>query len=311
MSLYPNKFSTVLFGILYLAATSCFGQDALINDSASTNKSFLTGQDVFNRLNRQFGELHCNEHSANYWLKTYSKNSNGFYKHLQITLPLLDYVSREVEQLNLPGEYALVPFIESHYNPAAKSKLGPAGLWQMIATTAKHNGVIISSHYDGRYSPIDSTQGATSYLTKLTHNFSDWQTALMAYNAGGTRMRNSLSAQGLKKADAQKKLPKGLALHTYTYVLKVKAIACLIAEPVRYGINLPNNFEFTPLQVLEKGKGFDSLDEIMKAYDVTLQDLIALNPSYKKRVPNNLTPGNILVPNIPIKEDISLYDQGN
>lgn len=305
------KLSTIVFGFLLLAASYCNGQDDLKVDSTKIFKSSHSGQEVFDRLNRNFGALNCNDNSANYWLKTYSKNSNGFFKHLQSALPLLDYVSREVEKINLPSEYALVPFIESHYNPAAKSKLGPAGLWQMISNTAKHNGVIISAKYDGRYSPIDSTQGALNYLTKLTRKFSDWQTTLMAYNAGGTRMRISLSAQGLKNADAQKKLPRGLALHTYAYALKVKAIACLISEPDRYGIKLPNSYEFTPLQVVTMGRGFVNLDEIMKSYDISIQELISLNPSYKKQVPYNNAPGNILVPQIPVEEDISMYDQGN
>lgn len=306
-----NQLSTLAFGILQLIASSCYGQDKFTENSPAINQSIRTGQEVFDRLNRHFGVLNCNDNSANYWLKTYNKNSNDFFKHLQNALPLLDYVSREVEQFNLPSEYALVPFIESHYNPAAKSKLGPAGLWQMTSPTAKHHGVIITAQYDGRYSPIDSTQSAISYLTKLNNNFSNWQTALMAYNAGGTRMRNSLGAQGLKKADAQKKLPKGLALHTYAYVLKVKAIACLINEPDRYGVNLPSSFEFKPLQVITISRGFTNVDDILKSYDISLQYLISLNPSYKKFESNNSAPGNILVPQMTNAKDINAYDQAN
>ena len=300
---------------LYLSATPCFAQDASINEidneSLEIMKSNQTGQVVFDRLNRNFGTLTCNEKTASYWLRTYSKNSNGFRIHLQNALPLLDYVSREVERLNLPSEYALVPFIESHYNPAAKSKIGPSGLWQMITTTAKHNGVLISSNYDGRYSPVDSTQGALKYLSTLNNKFPNWQTALMAYNAGSTRVRNSLKTQGLTVVDAQKKLPKGLAPHTYAYVLKIKAIACLIAEPNRYRINLPNDFQFTPLHVVSKGKGFDNIAELSQTYQVSVQDLMTLNPSYKKQTSNNSAPGNFLVPYIPIEADISIYDQSN
>lgn len=315
MKLSPKILSAVLLVILYLFASNGYGQNNSANDLvmnvASINNSTQTGQKVFNRLNSHFGALSCDDKSANYWLSTYSKNSNGFTKHLQNALPLLDYVSREIERLDLPGEYALVPFIESHYNPAARSKLGPAGLWQMIASTAKHNNVIISAHYDGRYSPIDSTQGALKYLTAITTNFSTWQTALMAYNAGSTRVRNSLNAQGLKAADAYKKLPKGLAPHTYAYVLKIKAIACLIAEPTRYGINLPNDFEFTPLQVVSKGKGFVNLTELSQSYPVSLQDLMTLNPSYKKQIPNKSAPGNFLVPSTSVDTEINVIDQSN
>ncbi len=311
MTNFHHKICSIFFGILYLTSASCFAQGELTNTQSFANKSLTTGQDVFNRLNRNFGALNCNENSANYWLKTYGKKSNGFYSHLQSALPLLDYVSREAERLNLPSEYALIPFIESHYNPAAKSKLGPAGLWQMIASTAKHNGVIVSKHYDGRYSPVDSTEGAMSYLKQLSRNFVDWQTVLMAYNAGGTRLKQNLTSQGLKSADAQTKSPKGLALHTYTYVLKVKAIACLISKPVLYGINLPHDFEFIPLQVVSMGRGHVKLDDATKIYDITLQDLISLNPSYKKQTPNTTAPGKLLVPINFIEDDVSVLDQGN
>lgn len=311
MANFHRNFPAIFFGIFFLASSSCFPQDELNNTQLSANKTIYTGQEVFDRLKRNFGPLSCNDNSTNYWLKTYSKNSNGFNKHLQSALPLLDYVSRESERLNLPGEYALVPFIESHYNPSAKSKLGPAGLWQMIASTAKHNGVIITKHYDGRYSPVDSTEGAMKYLTHLTRNFADWQTALMAYNAGRTRVKKNLTAQGLKVADAQKKLPRGLDMHTYAYVLKIKAIACLISEPSRYGINLPHSFEFTPLQVVSVGVGYVKLDDATKMYNITLQDLISLNPSYKKQSPNTTAPGKLLVPINLIDDEVSVLDQGN
>ena len=292
----------LLISVIYLAGASCYGQEKSIDTNLfSSPKQIHTGQEVFDRLNRSFKPLQCNDKTAHIWLKTYTRHKD-FSAHLANSLPLLDYVSREFEQAKLPSEYALVPFIESHYKPAARSKSGPGGLWQMISTTAVHLGVKVDAHYDGRYSPVDSTQGALKYFTELSKTFSGWQTILMAYNTGGSRMRSSLKKQGLKLANIQKKLPTGLDLHTYSYVLKIQAIACLIAEPERYHFDLPNTVEFTPLMVVKLGSEFASIDAIEKKLNVNHRTLIELNPSYKNLRHNSSNPGLILVPHINVAD---------
>lgn len=301
MKKYPC-IAPVVFCLIYLTGFDCYGQEKPVaSKPISSPKQIHTGQEVFDRLNRSFKPLQCDDKSAHIWLKTYTRHKD-FSAHLANALPLLDYVSREFEQAKLPSEYALVPFIESHYNPAARSKNGPGGLWQMIATTALHLGVKVNAHYDGRYSPVDSTQGAMKYFTELNKTFSGWQTILMAYNTGGTRMRSSLKKQGLKSANIQKKLPTGLDLHTYAYVLKIQAIACLISEPERYRFVLPNTVEFTPLMVVKLGQDFASVDDIEKKLNINRNKLIELNPSYKNLKHNSANPGLILVPRLNVAE---------
>jgi membrane-bound lytic murein transglycosylase D len=295
MKKYPC-IAPVVFCLIYLTGVACYGQEKPIDSKLlSSSKQIHTGQEVFDRLNRSFKPLQCNDKSAHIWLKTYTRHKD-FSAHLANSLPLLDYVSREFEQAKLPSEYSLVPFIESHYNPAARSKIGPGGLWQMITTTAQHLGVKVNAHYDGRYSPVDSTQGALKYFNELSKNFSGWQTILMAYNTGGSRMRSSLKKQGLKSANIQKKLPAGLDSHTYTYVLKIQAIACLISEPERYRFVLPTTVEFTPLVVVKLGPEFASIEAIEKKLNIKRQALIELNPSYKNLRYNSSNPGLLLVP---------------
>ncbi|MFX7760059.1 transglycosylase SLT domain-containing protein, partial [Acinetobacter baumannii] len=82
-------------------------------------------------------------------------------------LPLFGYVVDALRDADLPTEYALIPFVESGYRPAARSPSGPAGLWQMIAVTARNHDVPIRDGYDGRLSPVDSTRAAVRYLKTL------------------------------------------------------------------------------------------------------------------------------------------------
>lgn len=297
-----QRIAPVVFCLIYLAGFACYGREKPIDSSLlSSPKQIHTGQEVFDRLNRSFKPLQCDDKSAHIWLKTYTRHKD-FSDHLANSLPLLDYVSREFEQAKLPSEYTLVPFIESHYNPAARSKMGPGGLWQMITTTAQHLGVKVNAHYDGRYSPVDSTHGALKYFNELSKTFSGWQTILMAYNTGGSRMRSSLKKQGLKSANIQKKLPTGLDSHTYAYVLKIQAIACLISEPERYRFVLPNTVEFTPLMVVKLGPEFASIEAIEKKLNIKRQALIELNPSYKNLRHNSSNPGLILMPRINVAD---------
>jgi membrane-bound lytic murein transglycosylase D len=163
-------------------------------------------------------------------------------------LPLLDHVSLEVKNRELPMEFALIPFVESRYLPNAVAKGGPTGLWQMMPNTAKHYGLRVGGKNDGRFSAIESTDAALSYLAFLQKTFADWQTSIMAYNAGDSRLRASLKRQGLKQANADSGLPTGLAPHTYAYVRKIESLVCFFLNPEDYGVKLPIETTFTPLE---------------------------------------------------------------
>ena len=144
-------------------------------------------------------------------------------------------------------EFALIPFVESRYLPDAVAKGGPTGLWQMMPNTAKHYGLRIGGKSDERFSAIESTDAALAYLEFLQKTFGNWQTSIMAYNAGDSRLRAGLKKQGLSRADADGGLPAGLAPHTYAYVRKIEALVCFFLAPGDYGVVLPLETAFVPL----------------------------------------------------------------
>ncbi len=270
-----------------------------------------TGAEVFNQLQQRLDHDACLQNDASKkWLKSYTKKPREFTNHLKTILPLLDYVSNQAKEKNLPAEFVLVPFIESWYDPAAQTKSGPIGLWQMMPNTAKHFGIRFGNGYDGRYSPIDSTEAALNYLGKLQREFNHWPTALMAYNAGDSRMRNSLKRQKLRKADAAQKRPSGLEAHTYNYIHKVEAISCLLINPARYGIHLPDNTRFVPLIVVDTDRTGQSLQALADAANIRLAELIELNPSYRNGL-KAIAPNRLLVPNHRIIHSDIPPDAGN
>ena len=143
-------------------------------------------------------------------------------------LALFGYVVDALREASLPTEYALIPFVESGYKPAARSRLGPAGMWQMIRLTARAHHVPMHAGYDGRLSPVESTRAAVRYLKTLHGMFAgDWRLAAMAYNAGEYRVFDALrrSRQVARSADPEKLT--SLSGITRAYVRKLHALSCL------------------------------------------------------------------------------------
>ncbi|GAB2658537.1 transglycosylase SLT domain-containing protein [Arenimonas aestuarii] len=260
-----------------------------------------TGAELFDQLAGNFQSPVCIKGEANRaWRKRYAGHPASFAKHLRDILPLMAYVAAEVERRDLPAEFVLIPIVESWYHPAAIGPGGPAGMWQMIASTARNHGIRIQSGYDGRMSPVASTDAALDYLASLSTRFDgDWRATAMAYNAGEYRILRAFNANGHRDASAERRLPQGLSRITYDYVAKLRALACLIAEPERQGLELPRDARFVPLARLPLPPGTDSLDQAALKLVVDARELRRLNPAYRGgRLPAG-APREVLVPADP------------
>lgn len=145
-------------------------------------------------------------------------------------LPLFGYVVDSLRAAHLPTEFALIPFVESGYRPGARSPSGPAGLWQMIALTARNHGVPMRNGYDGRLSSVDSTRAAVRYLKTLHGMFAgDWRLAVMAYNAGEYRVLGALKRSGQNARDVELER-LSMPDITVAYVRKLHALSCLLEQ---------------------------------------------------------------------------------
>lgn len=257
-----------------------------------------TGAELFDHLAANFRSPVCIKGDANRaWRKRYAGHPASFARHLEEILPLMAYVATEVDKRGLPAEFALIPIVESWYRPAAIGPGGPAGMWQMIASTARNHGIRIQSGYDGRLSPVASTDAALDYLVSLSARFDgDWRATAMAYNAGEYRILRAFRSNGHRDASAERKLPEGLSRITYDYVAKLRALACLIAEPGRQGLELPRDARFVPLVRLPLPPGAGSLDQAALKLLVDARELRRLNPAYRGgRIPAG-APREVLAP---------------
>jgi membrane-bound lytic murein transglycosylase D len=148
------------------------------------------------------------------------------------SVPYLSAIVNALEEHNLPGELAFVPFIESQWNPKALSPKGAAGLWQMMPLTAKQFGI----KHHSRYDITASTNAALKYFDYLGTLFNDdWLLALAAYNSGEGRVQRSMNKNNSTDFWALR-LPR----ETRDYVPKILALAEIFSNPKKYGITLPN-----------------------------------------------------------------------
>ncbi len=205
-----------------------------------------------------------------------------FFKELAVNAePYLYHVVSEVEERGMPLEIALVPALESMFRPHATSPNAAVGLWQFTSQTARNFGLTRNAGYDGRKDVIASTDAALVYLEKLHRQFDgDWLTALAAYNYGEGNIKRAIerNARAGKPTDYWS---LDLPNETRQFVPNLMAIAEIIANPQRYGINLkPISDEpyFTEVEV-------DKPLNLSLAADlagISEQDLKRLNPAYQR-----------------------------
>lgn len=198
---------------------------------AATVGPTRNGREIYQRFREGLADPTCEAGASARWRQHFATAPKRLAASNDDTLPLFGYVVDALREAHLPTEYALIPFVESGYKPGARSAAGPAGLWQMIAITARNHRVPIRDGYDGRLSPVDSTQAAVRYLKTLHGMFAgDWRLAVMAYNAGEYRILGALKRSGQTARNAKPEQLVGLSDITQAYVRKLHALSCLMEQ---------------------------------------------------------------------------------
>ncbi len=213
-----------------LALLLVLSAPAFSQQPAPATPTTQNGRDVYARFRGGLADPSCDgDDSSARWSGHFAGTPARLVSADDDVLPLFAYVVDALRTAGLPTEYALIPFVESGYKPGARSAGGPAGLWQMIAVTARDQAIPIRAGYDGRLSPVDSTRAAVRYLKTLHGMFAgDWRLAVMAYNAGEYRVFSALrqSGQAARTADPEKLT--SLSGITRAYVRKLHALSCLL-----------------------------------------------------------------------------------
>lgn len=251
--------------------------------------------DLWQRIREGYGIDHPTLHKKTQsQLTWFVKHPDYIDRVVERARPYLHHIVDEIEQRNMPLEIALLPIVESGFQPFAYSHGRAAGLWQFIPGTGKVYGLEQNWWYDGRRDVIESTRAALDYLQKLHNDFGDWQLALAAYNCGEGTVGRAIKRN--KKAGKPTdfwslKLPK----ETSAYVPKLMAVAHLIEQPEKYNISLSPIDNSPFLTVVEIGSQID-LALAAKLAQTTTDEIYQLNPGFNRWATRPTGPHRLVIP---------------
>lgn len=207
----------------------------------------------------------------------------------------LYHTTKEAERRNLPTELALLPVIESSYDPNATSNANAAGLWQFIPSTGLSYSLAQTSDYDGRRDVIESTRAAYDFLSTLYTQFGSWELALAAYNAGPGRISRAIAAneaRGLPTDFWSLQLPT----ETMNYVPRFLAVAQIVKNPNKYNVYLPAIAHQQHFREVPAGIGV-SLTDVSRITGADYQELVSLNTGLKNMTVSASSPQRVIIPN--------------
>lgn len=210
---------------------------------------------------------------------------------LNAAVPYIYFIHKQTEARGLPAEIALIPVIESEFNPYDRSHKGATGLWQLMSVTAGELGVKVRSGYDGRRNVVASTKAALAYFKDLGHFFNgNWYLAIAAYNCGQMRVKSAIRKTG---SNSFWNLP--LPKETKYYVPRLLAVAAIIKNPEKYGVTLPHISNQPYFEEVQVSKSVN-LEKVARSSGVNIDTLSKLNPDYTRGSNPKKEAHSLLVP---------------
>lgn len=238
--------------------------------------------DIWERIRRGFAMPDLDDDYVRNREQWYASRPDYILRMTERSRPYLFHIVEELERRNMPTELALLPFIESAFNPNAVSSANAAGMWQFMPATGKYFDLKQNLFRDERRDVLESTRAALDYLQKLYGMFGDWHLALAAYNWGEGSVGRALArnkAQGKPLSYSDLNMPN----ETRYYVPKLQAVKNIVAQPEAFNTQLPliQNHPFFKSVPIDR-----DIDVAVAAQlaGISQEDFKALNPSMKRPV---------------------------
>ncbi|MEZ5540886.1 MAG: LysM peptidoglycan-binding domain-containing protein [Pseudomonadota bacterium] len=254
-----------------------------------------TDDDFWEQMRSGFDLPGAQQQAVQRQIGTYSRNPRQVEKIFERGTPYMAYILREVEKRGHPHEIALLPFVESAYDPFAYSHGRAAGLWQFIPGTAKLYGLEQDWWYDGRRDVIASTDAALDYLDQLHAEFEgDWLLALAAYNSGSGTVRAAIrrNERAGKPTDFwHLKLPS----ETASYVPRLLAISAIVGHPERYAVALAPVDPEPAFEVVDT-RGQLDIGIAAELAGIDTEELYQFNPGFNRWATHPDGPHRLAIP---------------
>lgn len=264
------------------AVSSQMLQDPLRPDAQVDIGELPTHQDLWGRVRSKFAMPDLDNDLVRDRERWYASRPDYVQRMTERGGRYLFHVMEEVERRGLPSELALLPFIESAFNPQAMSSARASGMWQFMPATGRDFRLHQNMFRDDRRDVLASTRAALDYLTRLNRQFGDWHLALAAYNWGEGSVQRAIArnqAAGLPTDYESLKMPD----ETRLYVPKLQAVKNLIARPDAFSLTLPELANHPYFLSVRIERDID-VDVAVRLAGVKLDDFRALNPQMNKPV---------------------------
>ncbi|ELP5727923.1 LysM peptidoglycan-binding domain-containing protein [Vibrio vulnificus] len=254
-----------------------------------------TQEDVWQRIAMQLSLDVPDHEKVDYYRTWYLKHPNHLKTVSQRATPFLYLITEKIEARDLPLELALLPVVESSFDPFAYSHGSAAGLWQFVPGTGKMYGLEQNFWYDGRRDVAAATDAALDYLTYLNKRFDgNWNHAIAAYNSGGGRVSSAIRKNN-KLGKPIDFFSLDLPTETSGYVPKLLALADIIANQEKYGIDIPPIPNQPVLTLVDPKEQLDLAIAAQYA-GLPVKELQSYNPAYNQWSTAPEGPFQLLIP---------------
>jgi len=216
------------------------------------------------------------------WEEWYSTRPDYVARMVDRSRRYLYYIVVEVEQRGMPLEIALLPMVESAYNPVAVSSSRASGIWQFMPSTGKDYGLKQNFWFDSRRDVIAATDGALTYLQKLYAQFNDWQLALAAYNWGEGNVARAIE-RNQKAGKPTDYASLAMPDETRNYLPKLQAVKNIVRDPAAFNLSLGDIPDAPYFAVVKTSRQMD-VKRAAELAELPLEEFQYLNPHHNRPV---------------------------
>ncbi|CAH0540963.1 Membrane-bound lytic murein transglycosylase D [Vibrio marisflavi CECT 7928] len=254
-----------------------------------------TQKDVWHRIGMQLHMPIPNNQLVNYYRTWYITHPSHLKVVSERAAPFLYLITKKIEKRGLPLELALLPVVESAFDPFAYSHGSAAGLWQIVPGTGRSLGLKRNYWYDGRRDVDAATDAALDYLTQLNKRFDgNWYNTIAAYNSGGGRVSSAIR-KNKRLGKPTDFFSLDLPNETSAYVPKLLALADIVAHQKKYGVHIPPIANKPVVELVNPKEQLD-LAIAAKYANISVKELQELNPAYNQWATAPEGPYQLLLP---------------
>ena len=266
----------------------------LFTNSAELEPLPPPAEDLWARIRRGYAMPDLDDALVGKWEQWYSSRPDYVARMVDRSRRYLYHIVVEVEKRGMPMEIALLPMVESAFNPDALSVSRASGIWQFMPSTGTHYGLQQNFWFDSRRDVVAATEGALNYLQKLHGDFSDWQLALAGYNWGEGNVARAVAKNKTlhQPGDyASLKMPD----ETRNYLPKLQALKNIVREPEKYGLELRDIPDAPYFAVVKTTRKLD-VKVAAELAQMGIDEFRYLNPQHNRPVIAGADEYTILLP---------------